>query len=374
MKSLEKIADKYLLESEKNGLKREIVTTNRQDATRIIRGGREYISFSCNDYLGLTHHPKVKRAAIEAIKKYGAGAGASRLVTGSHPLYDILEQKIAKLKNTEDAIVFGSGYLVNIGIIPALVGKGDLIIADRLVHACLIDGAQLSGAKLMRFEHNNVEKCASILQKYRAEYNNCLIITDNIFSMDGDAAPVDALFILAEQNNAWLLTDDAHGIGVLSDKPRNNPHLQMGTLSKAVGAYGGYVATSKKVADLLRNKSRSLVYSTGLPPSVISSAIEALDVIENDKELCGKPLANARYFTKLLGVADATSPIVPLILGDEHKAIAASQELKEYGFLVSAIRPPTVPKATSRLRFTFSALHKKEDIERLAQIIKEKLL
>lgn len=419
MPSLEKTAQQYLTEAEEAGLLRCLKTTDRLDGVSVIRDGKRLISFSCNDYLGLSHHEKVIAAGVAALQKYGAGAGASRLITGNYPLYDELETKLAKIKGTESAIVFGSGYLANIGTIPALVGRGDLIIADKLVHACLLDGAVLSGAKLMRFAHNDLTKCESLLKANRKKYKNCLIITDHVFSMDGDIAPVDELYELALNYDAWLMTDDAHGLGlslkgsfagdfvvgsVLDSSrtpkyaadlravpPKNplasdpfkespagilnrsvkKPHIQMGTLSKAAGCYGGYVCASAKIIEYLRNKTRSFVYSTGLPPSVTASAIAALDIIMEDKELCEKPLANAQYFTSLLGITEAQSPIVAVILGDEQKVLDLSFRLEHEGFLVSAIRPPTVPKGTARLRFTFSALHNREDIRKLAEIMRE---
>lgn len=378
MSSLEKLAKTTITDLKGKKLLRQLQQSVREDGVYITRGKKRLMSFSCNDYLGLSNHPKLKKAGIDAIKKYGAGAGASRFVTGNNPLYAELEKCLAKLKSTDDAIIFGSGYLTNMGVIPAIVTKGDLIIIDKLAHACLIDGAKLSGAKILRFAHNDVEKCSEIIKKHRKNYKKCLIITDGVFSMDGDIAPTDELYDLAKANDAWLMTDDAHGIGVLNggigSSPNKKPHIQMGTLSKAVGCYGGYVCASSKLIQMLRNKCRSLIYSTALPPSVIASAIAALEIIANDKALTKKPLENAKYFCSLLGIKEAESPIVSMILGSEEKALNASKALEEEGFLVSAIRPPTVPKGTSRLRFTFSCLHKRKDIGMLAQIIKQRLL
>ncbi len=375
MPSIDNFVTNKMDELKKSSLLRTLQTTFRTDNVYIERNGTRLISFSCNDYLGLSQNSEVKKSSIEAIEKYGSGSGASRLITGNNPLYDEVEKKLATLKSTEDAIVFGSGYLTNIGVIPALAGKDDLIIADKLIHACLIDGIKLSGAKFFRFNHNSIEKCEELLKKHRNNHKNCLIITDGIFSMDGDAAPIDDLYNLAEKYDAWLMTDDAHGLGVLNNgigsSPNKKPHIQMGTLSKAVGVYGGYVCTSQKVADYLRNSARSFIYSTALPPAVLAAAAKALDIIANDSELIEKPLNNARLFTKLLGLPTAQSSIVPIIIGDEDKAIEASRQLEQDGFLVSAIRPPTVPKGTARLRFTFSALHKAKDIEKLAEAIKK---
>lgn len=378
MNSLENLADNRLKQLKEQNLYRQMNNIERTDSVYVEIDGKKLISFSCNDYLGFSNDNIIKKAAIDAIEKYGTGAGASRLVSGNHPLYSELESKLARLKSTEKALVFGSGYLTNIGVISALVGKGDLIIMDRLAHACLIDGAKLSGAKLMRFAHNSVEKCAEILKKYRKQYKSCLIITDGVFSMDGDVAPVDELFALANRHDAWLMTDDAHGVGVLNDgagsSPSAKPHIQMGTLSKAIGSYGGYVCASAKIIDYLTNKCRSLVYSTALPPSVVAASIAAIDIINSDKERVAKPLANAQYFTELLGVENAQSSIVAIILGDEKKALSGASMLREQGFFVSAIRPPTVPTGTCRLRFTFSCLHKRKDIGILAGIIKQRLL
>ena len=327
---------------------------------------RQLISFGSNDYLGLSQHPQVKEAAIQAIRDYGTGAGASRLVTGNHALYKQLEEKLARYRGTEAALVFGSGYLTNMGIIPALVGKGDLIIADRLVHACLLDGARLSGARLIRFPHNKVEKCAELLALHRKDYQRCLIITDTIFSMDGDRAPLRELSALAKEYEGWLLTDDAHMVE--SSPPIADIH--MGTLSKALGGYGGYVAASSTICKYLQNTARSFIYSTGLPPSVIASAITALDVIEKDKSLVREPHEHALYFTSLMGMTPAESQIVPVIYGEVEAALAASAGLRDEGFLVPAIRPPTVPQGTARLRIAFTARHERSDIERLAGVIR----
>lgn len=344
---------------------RTLKTSAREEGIYVRRNGKKLISFSCNDYLGLSQHVDVKKAAIEATEKYGTGSGASRLVTGNNPLYSELENLLAKAKGTEAALVFGSGYLANIGVIPAIVGKGDLIVADKLVHASIIDGCILSGAKLLRFAHNDVDSCAKLLAKNRSEYKNCLIVTDNIFSMDGDIAPVDELYTLANNYDAWLMTDDAHGLGVISTNHTHKPHIQMGTLSKAIGSYGGYVCADKIVIDYLIGAARSHVYSTALPPATIASSIAALKIIASNKELCAKPLKNALLFTKLMGLKNAQSPIVPFIIGDELKTTLFAAELEEQGFLVAAIRPPTVMPGTARLRFAFSALHKVVDIERL---------
>ncbi len=338
------------------------------------RGDAELVSFSCNDYLGLSHHPAVVAASIEATQRYGAGAGSSRLVNGNHPLYAELEAKLAALKGTEDAVVFGSGYLTNIGVIPALVGRADLILLDELCHSCLLAGAELSRARILAFRHNDLEHADSLLGTQRREHRHCLLVTDGIFSMEGDLAPLADLAALGARHDAWLLTDDAHGLGVVGggrgstfagSSPVAVP-LQMGTLSKAAGSYGGYLCASRAVVDLVRNRARSLIYSTGLPPGAVAAASKALDLIASDKELVARPLAHARTFAAALQLPAPASPIVPLVLGSAARALEASERLRRSGFLVAAIRPPTVPAGTSRLRFTFSAAHTEVQVLALA--------
>jgi 8-amino-7-oxononanoate synthase len=369
MPALDDIISQKLQVLEAKHLKRSLKLTRAIDGVLVDRGGKQYISFSDNDYLGLTRHPQVVEAARKALETHGAGAGASRLVTGNHPLYEELELALAKYKGTEAACVFGSGYLANIGAIPALVGKGDLIVADRLVHACMIDAARLSGATLMRFAHNNTEHCRMILEANRNEHQQCLILTETVFSMDGDRAPLHALKDLARQFDSWLMTDDAHGFGVLPVGPAAD--IQMGTLSKAAGSYGGYICGSQELIDYLKTAARSLIFSTALPPATVAASIAAVDIIASDAELTKRPLANAQYFTSLLGIKEAESAIVPIVLKENDKAVAASALLEEQGFLVTAIRPPTVPENTARLRFAFSALHEKSQIKAVAAIVKQ---
>ncbi len=306
-------------------------------------------------------------AARRALERHGTGAGASRLVTGSHPGYAELERLLAEMKGTERALVFSSGYMANIGVIPALMGKEDLIVADRLCHACMWDGASLSGATVLRYNHNDLAHCRELLDADRARFGRCLILTETVFSMDGDCGPVDALSRLAHDYDAWLMTDDAHGLGFSSAEVAD---VQMGTLSKAAGSCGGYVCGSSELIDWLASRSRSLMFSTGLPPASVAASVAALRIIGKDAELLRKPLENARRFTTALGREPAASPIVPVIVGESERALAASSMLQEHGLLAVAIRPPTVPAGTARLRFAFSALHEAEPIERAAALLK----
>ena len=376
--SLDDLARDKLAALERRQLRRRLAVTERNTATRAVRAGGELVSFSCNDYLGLSHHADVVAASLEATRRYGVGAGSSRLVNGNHPLYAELERKLATLKGTEDAVVFGSGYLTNLGVIPALVGRADLILLDELCHSCLLAGARLSGARVLEFRHNDVEHLKELLQRDRAAHRHCLVLTDGVFSMEGDLAPLPALAALATEHDAWLMTDDAHGLGVVGDgrgssfasTPPAAVPLQMGTLSKAAGSYGGYLCASHAVAELVRNRARSFVYSTGLPPGVVAAASCALELIATDRELVRRPLKLARRFTAALGLPPAQSPIVSLPQGGAAQALAASDALRAAGFLVVAIRPPTVPPGTSRLRVTFSAEHTEQEVDALAAAVR----
>ena len=382
MHSLDRFAQAKLNDLKGRHLHRQLSGTFREDGIWVERDGRRLLSFSCNDYLNFTQHPEIKRAAIAAVDRYGAGSGASRLVTGNHPLYAELEGRLARLKKTEAAVVFGSGYLANSGIIPVFIGRDGLVLIDELAHACLFAGSQLSRGEVITFRHNNLAHARELLEAHRAAHDRALIVTDGVFSMDGDLAPVAALNALAEEHDAWLMTDDAHGIGVVGGGRGSsfigNTHvpvpLQMGTLSKAIGAYGGYLCASEAVIDLIRNRARTLIYSTGLPPACVAASMAALDLIEREPAYAALPVRKAKAFTQAVGLPDATSPIVPVIVGEEEATLAASQMLADEGFLVAAIRPPTVPAGTARLRFTFTAQHPEDEIGRLATIVRERII
>lgn len=378
MQSLDEFAIHKLQELDRASLRRTLAETFRDEGPWVERGGRRLLSFSCNDYLNLSHHPALKAVAIAAIEQYGVGAGASRLVTGNHPLFAELEERLARLKRTEAACVFGSGYLANTGIIPALTDATDLLLIDELAHACIFAGTRLSRAKTLVFSHNDVGHARTLLSENRARFRHALLVTDGVFSMDGDLAPIEELAALCETEDTWLMTDDAHGLGVIGNG-RGSAHaagepglvpLQMGTLSKAVGCYGGYLCASRHVIELMKNRARTLIYSTGLPPAMAAAAVAALTIIENEPDLCSKPLAKARRFTSKLGLPEAQSPIVPFIVGTPEAALEASRKLEQEGFLVTPIRPPTVPAGTARLRFAFTAMHPDEEIARLAEAVR----
>jgi 8-amino-7-oxononanoate synthase len=382
MHSLDTFAQDKLDDLKRRHLYRALNETVREDGIWIERNGRKLLSFSCNDYLNLTQHPAVKQAAISAIEEYGAGSGASRLVTGNHPLYAKLESRLARFKRAEAACVFGSGYLANAGIIPVLVGRNGLVVVDELSHACIYAGTHLSRGTVITFRHNDVTHARELLATHRGSYNHAMIVTDGVFSMDGDLAPLPELVALAEDYDTWVMSDDAHGLGVVgggrgssfvgnSDIP---VPLQMGTLSKAIGSYGGYLCASAPVIELMRNRARTLIYSTGLPPACVGAAIAALDLIEHEPSYAAEPVRKAKAFTQRAGLPDAQSPIVPIVIGDEEIALGKSRLLEDEGFLTVAIRPPTVKPGTARLRLTFTAQHPDDQVERLADFVREKIL
>ena len=382
MHSLDEFATAKLGELERSSLRRALVDTTRVTGIWLLRNGRRLLSFCCNDYLNLTHYPAVKEAAIEALRVYGVGAGASRFVTGNHPLFSELESRLARLKGMEAACVFGSGYLANLGIIPALIGAGDLVLIDELAHACLWAGARLARAAVVPFRHADVEHVELLLAQLRRHHRRALIATDGVFSMDGDIAPLHGLATLAQRHDAWLMSDDAHGLGVVGggrgsnfiEGMRAEVPLQMGTLSKALGSYGGYICASAAVVDLIRNRARTVIYSTGLPPAIVAAAIAALDVIEREPGYAALPLAKAKAFARRAGLPEPVSPIVPVLLGEAEAALKASRLLEDHGFLVAAIRPPTVPAGTARLRLTFTAQHPDDEVERLAEVMRTRVL
>jgi 8-amino-7-oxononanoate synthase len=367
MDSLDKFASTKLAALDQRSLRRQLTATERTTGVDVVRDDRRFVSFSCNDYLGLSQHPRVKAAAVEALERFGAGAGASRLVTGDHPLLHQLEARLARCKRKAAALVFGSGYLANVGIPGALVGDGDLILIDELAHASMRSGAKLTDAPVLTFRHNDTGHLAALLAEARRAYRHVLVMTERVFSMDGDRAPIPEMACLAEAADAWLIADDAHGFGVVrhdADVP-----LDMGTLSKSLGSYGGYLCASAPVIDLLKSRARSFVYSTGLPPASAAAALAALEILDAEPTRCERPLILAQRFASAMRLRRPESAIVPMVVGTPERALALSAALERAGFLVVAIRPPTVPAGTSRLRFTFSAAHTEAQVDALSDAL-----
>ncbi len=358
------------------GLYREPKTIENISGAKVTIAGKEYMNFCSNNYLGLASHPKVKAKAIAIIKEFGFGAGASRLICGNTTIHEELEKKLAKFKKREAAIVFPTGYMANLGTITALVDENDTVIIDRLNHASIIDACKLSKAKLQVYPHLDMEALEKILIK-SGKYKKRLIITDHVFSMDGDIAPVEQIVKLAKKYQAITMIDDAHAVGL---KIPAEIDVVMGTLSKALGSLGGFVCGSKNLINYLRNKARSFIYTTALPAPACAAAIAALEVIENEPELMEKLYENARNLRLNVAVSKEPrrsasgseyTPIIPVIIGNANKTMEIAQKLFDQGILVSAIRPPTVTIGQSRLRITVSAMHSKEDLECLASLLQE---
>lgn len=371
---LKKLDDEHLL--------RRLRTIASATGPTVAIDGREIILLSSNNYLGLATHPTVVNAAIEATRRYGAGSGAARLVCGTLTPHEILETTLARFKGTEAALTFAAGYLTNLSAIPALIGKDGLILADRLCHASLIDGCRLSGATFRVYHHRDMNHLEHLLAR-RPAGRHTLIVTDGLFSMDGDIAPMKDIAQLAEQYGAAIYVDDAHGTGILGRTGRGTlEHCEvesrvpyhMGTLSKAIGSAGGYVAGSDTFIAYLVNTCRAFMYTTAPPPGTVAAATAAIQVIEQEPQRRTRLWQNrerlARGLSRLgLRLAASESPILPVIVGDPDRAMNLAQALLTQGVYAPAIRPPTVPPATSRIRFTITADHTDEQIDRALEAI-----
>jgi 8-amino-7-oxononanoate synthase len=357
---------------------RSLRSVDVRSARYIELDGQQYLNFSSNDYLGLSTHPAVKEAARKAVQDFGAGSGASRLISGNHQLYQKLESRLADVKNAEAALVFSSGYHAGMGLLSALTGPGNTILLDRLAHASLVDGARLSRARLKVFEHNSPESLKKRLKSSPA--GQTLVVTESVFSMDGDVAPLASLVQVCEETGALLIVDDAHGFGVLGPSGRGagetlekqSPNLLiMGTLSKAMGSLGGYVTGPRLLVDFLVNRCRTLIYTTALPPSCLAASLAALRLCFEEKEgalLLGQLRENIQHLISGLKEKNFVlpanpTPIIPVLYSEEKSTLEAMKSLKEHGIFAPAIRPPTVPANSCRIRLSLSALHRPADID-----------
>ena len=371
------------------GLYRELRRVDSAQGPRIEIGGKTFLNFSSNDYLSLANHPALKEAAIKAVEKFGAGAGASRLICGSLAPFHELEETLAAFKKTEAALTFSTGYAAALGTITALLGKDDIIILDKLVHASIVDAAKLSGAKLRIFDHNDLSDLEKILKWAKAvniqhptsniqHPRHILIITESIFSMDGDAAPLREIVVLKEKYGAWLMLDEAHATGILGENGRgladqlgvsDRIEVQMGTLGKALGASGGYICGSRALVDFLINRARSFIFSTAPVPAAAAAATAGIQLIQSGEgQLRREQLWQCiAEFKSEIGNRrpEIFSAIIPLILGDEAKAVAAATKLREQNIFVPAIRYPTVARGAARLRITLTAAHSSDDVTAL---------
>ena len=347
--------------------------------------GKELINLSSNNYLGLTTHPKLRRAAIDAIRKFGVGSGAVRTIAGTMKMHMDLEQQIAKFKGTEACVVFQSGFAANAGTVSAILGKDDLIISDELNHASIIDGCRLSKATIKVFKHKDLEDCERILKETENWTGRKLLITDGVFSMDGDIAPLPQLCDLAEKYNCIMMIDDAHSSGILGRNGRGTvDHLgchgrvdiQVGTLSKAIGSLGGYVCGSQELIEFLYHRARPFLFSTSHPPSVVATCQAAFELLDSEagERLIKKLWSNTKFFKRKLkklgfNTGKSETPITPIMVGDAAKAFEFSRELKEAGVFAGAIGYPTVPEGKARIRTIVTATHKRADLEKALEII-----
>lgn len=367
------------------GVYRKLPILEGPNEAEVILNGKKVINLSSNNYLGFANHPRMKKAAIEAVEKYGVGAGAVRTIIGNMDIHEELEELLAKFKREEAAMVFQSGFNCNAGAIQAITEKGDLIISDELNHASIIDGVRLSRADKAVFKHSDMEDLERILKEKRDSYRNVLIITDGVFSMDGDIAKLPEIVELAEKYNAMTYVDDAHGSGVLGESGRGTVDhfglhgrvdFTIGTLSKAIGVVGGYVAGSKTMQEWLNHRGRPILFSTALPPAAVGSIMEALRILMETTEYTDRLWKNARFFKEKLGklgfdIGNSETPITPVIIGDEAKTMEFSRKLFENGAFVSGIVFPTVPKGTGRVRCMVTAGHTEEQLERAVAIFEK---
>jgi 8-amino-7-oxononanoate synthase len=372
------------------GLYRELRRVDSSPGPRLAIGGKTFLNFSSNDYLGLANHPALKEAAIKAVERFGAGAGASRLICGSLAPFHELEESLAAFKKTEAALTFATGYAAALGTITALIGKADVVILDKLVHACIVDAAKLSGAKLRVFDHNDLNDLEDKLKwadtfakaesgKRKAEI---LIVTESIFSMDRDAAPLREIVALKEKYGAWLMVDEAHATGILGENGRgladalgvsDRIEIQMGTLGKALGASGGYICGRRALVDFLVNRARSFIFSTAPVPAAAAAATAGLQLSQSTegetRRIQLKKRVDGLIAHFQFPISNFRGAIIPLILGDEVAAVLAAKKLREQNIFVPAIRYPTVALGTARLRITLTAAHSAEDVSTLARAL-----
>jgi len=372
-------------ELEAQGLRRVCRRIEAVEGARIQVEGRWLIHLSSNGYLGLARHPAVVAAAEEAAARYGAGSGSARLIGGNLPPHEELERELARFKQAEDCLLFSTGYMANLGVITALTGPQDLVVGDRLNHASLIDACRLSGAALRVYPHADAGRLEEVLSERRGRYRRALVVTEGVFSMDGDLPPLPEIAEISRRYECWLLVDDAHGTGVFGLEGRGSLEhfsmdpkdiLQMGTLSKALGSQGGYLAGPKVVVELLRNRARSFIYTTAPAPACSAAALAALEVVRREPDLRRRLWENVRRWTsglKSLGceLISDSSPIVPVRVGGNRETMILAKALEEAGVYAPGIRPPTVPEGSARIRTSLTALHTAGDLEEALEAFKK---
>ena len=383
MKQIYSLYMDFIKNRDAQGLRRELCAVTPDIAGHIVHQGKSYIDFSSNDYLGLKHDPRISERAQSASKKYGNGSGASRAVTGNFDLYGQVEQKVARWKNKQSALIMAGGFHCNASVLPTLfdktvLGMEPLVFTDKLIHASMHQGCTTAGVKQIRFRHNDMEHLSELLQKHADSNAPKFILTESVFSMDGDVAPLDKLYVLRDKHDACLIVDEAHATGVFGENGQglaSKADIIIGTCGKALGGFGSYVAADKVVIDYLIQNCKGFIYSTALPPSIVASIDIAIDLVSDMSKEREHVLALAEYFRNELkgrgyDCGESTTQIVPLILGGVDETMALSDSLKENGFWTTAIRPPTIPVNASRIRFAFSSVHTEGDINRLLDVLK----
>lgn len=383
MVDLDLLLQRELQELKARGLFREMRRIESIQGPTVVIGGKEMILLSSNNYLGLANHPEVIEAQVRASKEFGAGSCASRLISGNMSLHEKLEKIIAGFKGTESAIVFPTGYMANVGTISALAGKDDLVICDKLNHASIIDGVRLSGAAMRVYPHKNLERLETILKR-STSYKKRFIISDGVFSMDGDIAPLPDIIKISQKYDGILMLDDAHGTGVLGKGGKGTCEyfgvtagvdIQMGTFSKAFGNLGGFIAGSSNLIEYIRNKARSFIYSTALPPAIAGGCIKAIDIVNSNAELRHRLWANVTKIRNSLldmkfDIVDTDTQIIPVYTGDISSTMAASEFLFRNGVFAPGIRPPTVPSNKCRIRISLMATHTSEQLDRVIDVFR----
>ncbi|HYE68534.1 MAG TPA: glycine C-acetyltransferase [Anaerovoracaceae bacterium] len=364
-------------ELKEQGIYRRLTVLESPAGARCKINGKEVINLSSNNYLGLANHPRLIKAAKDAIDKWGVGAGAVRTIVGNMTIHEELEKKLADFKHVEAVLVFSSGFTANAGVIPAVVDKGDVIISDELNHASIIDGCKLSKADIVRYKHSDMEDLENVINQVKDKYNTKLIITDGVFSMDGDIAKLPEIVELAEKYGCLTYVDDAHSSGVLGSNGQGSAHhfgltgrvdIQIGTLSKAIGVVGGYVAARKNLIDWLNHRGRPFLFSTALPPMTAAACIEAVNILSESRELTDTMWDRAKYFKSGLSklgfnIGKSETPIIPVITGDARKAVELSRRLFEEGVFAQSIVFPTVSKDGARVRTIVTAAHSIKDLD-----------
>lgn len=383
MKGFEYLQEE-LDQMKEQGTFRKLVPLESDQGSKVVINGKEVIQLSSNNYLGLTSHPRLRKAALEAVEKYGAGTGSVRTIAGTFTMHEELEEKLAKFKHTEAALVFQSGFTTNQGVLSAILSPEDVVISDALNHASIIDGIRLTKAARKVYKHVDMEDLERAL-KESADFRKRLIVTDGVFSMDGNIAPLDKIVELAEKYDALVMVDDAHASGVLGENGRGTVnhfgldgrvHIQVGTLSKAVGVLGGYVASTRSLIDYLIHKGRPFLFSTSHPPAVTAACDEAIQVLLEEPELIEKLWDNAKFFKDGLvklgfDTGNSQTPVTPVIVGEESLCHKFSDKLLEYGVFAQGIAFPTVAKGIARVRTIVTAQHSKEELQQALDIFEK---